>query len=399
MTFDLPLDQVNVARLEAMRVDSVREGRQLDYKLVLPGNGDDDKKEFLYDVTSFANAAGGDLIFGVRERKGSDGKGSGEIDTLEGLPGLNVDAERLRLESMMRDGVAPRLPTVTFHEIKRGPEPPCLLLRIPRSWAGLHMVIYKNASRFYSRNSSGKSQLDVHEIRAGFVAAETAYERLRRFRAERIARIIALEAPAPVGEGPKLILHALPIGQSEEVWSRFLTVEESQYAAFLKPMGGHPKTWHFNLDGFVVHTLRQEISRQCYTQVFRDGGVEALSGGSLIRDNSRGGFYPHGIEGLLIETLGRYQKFWEKIGAVPPLLVGIALSGVKGWKLLQGPYDFAEQDGALDRDVVVAPEVLLPDLAAHADVVLRPAFDFIWNGGGKPRSPNYRDGRWVEPKW
>jgi len=47
MTFDLPLAQVDAARLEALRADGVRESRQLDYKETLPGNSDDDKGTFL----------------------------------------------------------------------------------------------------------------------------------------------------------------------------------------------------------------------------------------------------------------------------------------------------------------------------------------------------------------
>jgi predicted HTH transcriptional regulator len=80
MTFDLPLEQINGARLETVRADSVREDRQLDFKEILPGNSDDDKREFLSDVTSFAKAAGGDLIFGIRDRR-EDGKSTGEIET------------------------------------------------------------------------------------------------------------------------------------------------------------------------------------------------------------------------------------------------------------------------------------------------------------------------------
>jgi hypothetical protein len=197
--------------LESLRSDGVQEGRQLvEYKEALPGNSDDDKREFLSDVTSFANAAGGDLIFGVRERREA-GRPTAEIEALAGLPGLNVDAERLRLEALIRDGIAPRMPLVSFHKISRDPEPPCFLLRVPRSWVGLHMVTYKNYSRFYSRTSAGKYQLDVHEIRAGFVAAEVVIERLRRFRVERVARALALETPMPIASGPKLILHALPV--------------------------------------------------------------------------------------------------------------------------------------------------------------------------------------------
>lgn len=397
MTFFLPLDQIDATKLETLKSDGVREGRQLDYKEALPGGSDEDKREFLSDITSFANTAGGDLIFGVQERR-EDGRPTGEIEAIVGLLGLNVDAERLRLEGMIRDGVAPRLPPVVFHEIRRDPAPPCLLIRVPRSWAGLHMVAFKNLSRFYARTSGGKYQLDVHEIRAGFLTAETAYDRLRRFRAERVAQVLALETPAPMAEGPKLILHALPVNVADEVWARALNLKDHDLINALPLIGGTPATWRFNLDGFVIHTLRDDLSRQCYTQLFRPGGLEAVSGGMLAKDESRGGFYAWGMEERIIAAVDRYRQLWETVAVTPPILIGLTLSGVKGWKVLRGPYGFSDVDGALDRDVVTPPEVVFSDSAIPSDVILRPLFDFIWNGGGWPGSPNYKDGRWVKPR-
>ena len=52
---------------------------------------------------SFANTAGGHLIFGMTETGGVP----------DGVPGVvipDVEDEKLRLENMLRDGVAPRLP-------------------------------------------------------------------------------------------------------------------------------------------------------------------------------------------------------------------------------------------------------------------------------------------------
>jgi hypothetical protein len=396
MIFNLPLAQIDAAQLETLRADAVREGRQLEYKETLPGNTDEDKREFLSDVTSFANAAGGDLVFGVRDRR-EGGKPTGEIEAIVGLSDLNVDTEQPRLEAMIRDGVAPRMPPVSFHEIPRDPDPPCLLLRVSRSSAGLHMVTYKNLSRFYARTSAGKYQLDVHEIRAGFIAAETAFERLRRFRVERVARVLALETPAPIADGPKLILHALPVNVLDEVWARVLTMEEAKVAFAIPPIAADPTTWRFNLDGFVVHTQLANLSRQSYTQLFRDGGIEVVSGGVIVKVEQRGGFYAWGMEREVIGRFVMYQKFWQDVGVAPPLLIGLTLSGVKGWKVLRTAYGFNDLDAVFDRDVVSPPEVMLSDLATPADVVLRPLFDYVWNGGGWPGSPNYRDGRWVSP--
>jgi len=57
--------------IESLVTDAVSEGRGIEYKGLLPKKGnDDDTKEFLADVSSFANASGGDLIFGIRAKDG-----------------------------------------------------------------------------------------------------------------------------------------------------------------------------------------------------------------------------------------------------------------------------------------------------------------------------------------
>src|SRR6266511_1348956 len=86
----IPLGQVNAALLESLRENAVAESRQLDYKERLPGERDDDKRELLGDVTALANTAGGDLIYGVRERRDAQGA-TGEPEAIVGLPGVNLD--------------------------------------------------------------------------------------------------------------------------------------------------------------------------------------------------------------------------------------------------------------------------------------------------------------------
>jgi hypothetical protein len=130
--------------------------------------------------------------------------------------------------------------------------------------------------------------------------------------------------------------------------------------------------WRFNLDGFVLHTLRKDLDDQFYTQVFRSGGIEAISGALPVKDERRGGFWAWGMEGRVIAVLGRFQQFWQSMGVTPPLVVGLTLAGVKGWKVLRGAYDGWDPEAEFDRDVVNPQEVVLSDLAVPADVVLSP---------------------------
>ena len=88
----------------------------------------------------------------------------------------------------------------------------------------------------------------MHEIRAGFIAAETAVERLRRLRMERVARVLGLKTPAPITDGPKLILHAFPVNALDEVWARMLTKQQHELAGDLPLIAGTLSNWRFNLD-------------------------------------------------------------------------------------------------------------------------------------------------------
>ena len=53
------LDDLQKSHIDSLVELKTAERRTLDYKEFLPGPSDEDKREFLYDVSSFANAAGG----------------------------------------------------------------------------------------------------------------------------------------------------------------------------------------------------------------------------------------------------------------------------------------------------------------------------------------------------
>ena len=60
------IDQITEEDLQALIDNSVLEGKTIEYKQSLPSNSDSDKKEFLADISSFANASGGDFMASLR---------------------------------------------------------------------------------------------------------------------------------------------------------------------------------------------------------------------------------------------------------------------------------------------------------------------------------------------
>lgn len=75
--------------LQILKENSILEGKTIEYKQSLPGNSDSERKEFLADVSSFANASGGDLIYGIVEDKET-----GIPQDIIGIDIENVDEEK-----------------------------------------------------------------------------------------------------------------------------------------------------------------------------------------------------------------------------------------------------------------------------------------------------------------
>ncbi len=65
------LDDVDLSDIETLRENKALESRFIDFKAKAIGGAEKDKREFLADVTAFANVAGGDLILGVRTKDGA----------------------------------------------------------------------------------------------------------------------------------------------------------------------------------------------------------------------------------------------------------------------------------------------------------------------------------------
>jgi predicted HTH transcriptional regulator len=154
---DQPIDAIDEATLQRLVDNQVAEGRDLEFKRELPGGGDEASREFLADVTAFANAQGGDIVYGLDEANGAAAS----------LPGVEVDdpdAAILRLEGKLQTGVDPRLIGVRTKWVPLANERGALVLRIPGSLSAPHRVTFKNGARFYGRNSRGGSVAKIVKL-------------------------------------------------------------------------------------------------------------------------------------------------------------------------------------------------------------------------------------------
>jgi hypothetical protein len=401
---DKRLNEITREDLETLVSDQRQEGRTLDYKRDLALSSDEDKRELARDVSSFANAAGGDLVFGIEEAKDSDGKNLGYPAKLVGVECPNFDATKLRFESIVRDNIDPKISGLAFYLVPDFEHGPIIIVRVPQSWNGPHMVSYKNQTHFYSRNNSGKHGLDVREIRAAFLGSTEVEQRVRRFRDERLGRLVANEAPVTLQTDwqVKVITHAMPISFGP-VSIDLDTIADG--TVMPPPYSKYGADGRYNLDGYVSVHASATPEYFCYNQAFRGGSFESVSLAHLHKGPEEGRcprLLALSVERDIARAARLFCSLLRRHGFDGPIAIFASLIGAKGATVVASDDGWslpAHAEHPIDRDVLTLPDALVEGDGSDLHARLRPVFDTLWQASGWERSPGYdAQGAWLPAK-
>jgi hypothetical protein len=363
-------DEITGADIAALVERRAVENRTLEFKRELPGTSDADGKEFLADVTSFANTNGGDLIFGLEEADGG-------ASAIHPIPNANAEREMLRLENLLRDGVEPRLQRVRLRWIGTHPDRGVLLLRIPGSLAGPHRIRFRNSGRFYGRNSRGKYEMDTFDLRQAFTASEHFPARLRTLHANAVASSSGGSFPFRLVDGPVAIATIIPLSYLRETRS----VDVSFENALLPPNAGGGFNFLNTLEGVVAHTPILDGRQSPYDMVLgyalthwrgRTDTGWAIGAEREMRGQTARLVWPERFENGLID-MGRSTAIKLKaLGVEGPWAVLVTIDGVEGFELVLGDY---ETSRAAWRRHAELPELIIEQIDENT---LRPIFDAFW---------------------
>jgi hypothetical protein len=257
------------------------------------------------------------------------------------------------------------------------------------------MVTFKDSSRFFSRTNAGNFQMDISQIRAAFALSEELPDRIRRFRDDRLSKIVADETPVEMEPKGKIILHLLPLS----AFTRSSSIDVRPFASGsleIKPVVSGAYSSRLNVDGFVSSWPLRTTKYCCFTQLFRTGIIEAVDGFSLIHNGNLETAY----EERLVVALQGYLKLMTALEIGPPLVVMLSLVGFKGARILR-PADYFDPIDpdrvlAIDRDMLILPDVLVEDFGQAPAMILKPLFDTVWQAAGYIGSLNYDgEGNWA----
>lgn len=381
--------QITEADLRTLIADREPESKTIEYKRDRPGSSDGEKKEFLYDVSSFANTSGGYLVLGIEEEHGIPVK-------LMGISGVDGDSEIVRLEQIIRDGLRPQMSGVQSKVVPLSSGAIAIVIHIPKSWNPPHQVTYQNAFRFYGRSTNAKYQLDVDELRSIFLRSENAAEKIRLFRIDRVARVASNEAPVGLEPGAKVITHIVPLSAFTTAHAVDLGAVYQDPTLVIRMMGagGSPV---YNLNGLVSASSAAPASH--YMQLFRNGSIEIV-GSYSPESNARQSLPTTSFEREVITKIAMTKPIFQAIGAEPPIVILLTLLDMKGWHMgvsFGGYYSlFTLHGGVFDRSPLFIPEMILENFDTDAATAARPLIDMVWNAAGWVGSPNYTpQGVWA----
>ena len=139
---DMTWDKITETEINNLILNGVPESPTIDYKRETYGNSDGDKREFLADVSSFANTIGGDIVIGVDET-------SGLPISITPLTG-DSEVEVRRLEEIALYGIEPRLTNLRIRAVTVAGGY-VIIVRVPRSFVPPHRVTTKDVKRFWAR--------------------------------------------------------------------------------------------------------------------------------------------------------------------------------------------------------------------------------------------------------
>ncbi len=375
-----PIDHITKEDIEDLVAQQREEGKSLEYKEQLPDISNN-KKNFLRLVASFANSAGGDIVYGIVEAQ-ENGRNSGKPEKAIGVEVDNVDQTKLQLHQVIRTGIEPRIiPEVSFQAIESFERGPVIVARIARSLARPHMVWLGKKSHFYARSTNGMYPMDVSEIKASFLGVEEVAERMNNFRKERIATIEAGDTPSNIPQTAKTVIHLLPLVSFDYFQEPSIEMGEEIYTD-LAPIYTR-SSWNsrHNFFGYINYNSFG------YVQFFRSGAIEAVdthnsSVPSPREDGQDKIIFIKKLQQNMIAAVKRYAKLLVRVDIPLPVFICCSLVNVRDYVLYLGGGFPKVSRNPIAQNELLFPEIQMGSYDFDPKKLMMPFMDMLWQSFG-----------------
>lgn len=354
---DKPLNQITLDDIEKLVSSRCSEGPTLDFKQAFPSADDKGTRDFLADVTAFANTDGGDLIIGVKE------DGNGVATELVGINPEGLDEAVRRVEDQVRSCVDPRVPMFTVQQVYLTNGKIVLVMRVGASLIAPHRITFKGSSRFYRRGNRSNYEMSTAELRQAFAASIDLPNRIRDLHRKAVEATTGKDMPCRIKTAPIAVLTMAPLSVLREPRD----INWTRETAVAPPDGTITPCITIGLDRLIAHSPIEEEtgSARAWAINHRRGYLDFAW---MIGHQARGEKYvwPKYFQPELTKAATKSIQTLNSFGIEGPWIAMLTLSGIRDHRIIGGD-DYltaaAWQDPAYLGEIIdnaMSPEALDP---------------------------------------
>lgn len=384
------IDDITIDDIKLLIDNSVCESKSLEYKKELHIENDADKKEFLADVSSFANSTGGDIIFGIEE----DDNDKVPINIV-GIPYDNEDKLIRRLEDFIRQSIQPIILNIEYKAIEVNEQSYILIIRIPQSIVAPHRVEYRGHNKFFTRSSKGKYQMDVSELRIAFNSGLDLEKRVENYKTDRYYQLLSNRYNKLTEDLPIFVVHYIPLSAfngNAELLS-LSKIKDEMNNCSSKALGyGYDKS--ICIDGISIEYKQGNYS--AIAKYKNNGIIEKATTSYFHKQYEFTNICPkkvidyfngYQLINSLITDLNEVKRYYEKMQINTPIIMCCSVLNAVGFSI---PIrDWLEVLNTIDREILCINNLYIEDLSKSSEEILKSIFDSIWNACGYENCPAY----------
>lgn len=380
------IEEITIDDINDLIENCVCESKTLEYKQALTISNNDEKKEFLADISSFANSVGGDLVIGIEEDEND------KIPTnICGISYQNEDELIRQIESLIRDSIQPHILNIQFRTIELEKNKCILIIRIPQSIISPHRLEFKNNGKFYTRNNKGKYPMDVNELRLAFNSGLDLNKRIENYKSDRYSNLIANRSNILKNDFPIFVVHYIPLSALNSSIGAFsvTSIKDAMNNSNSTILGdGYQKTitidgisMSYNEFGFnaLGHFKNNGIIEKATNNFFKKSFVPPNVSPAPTIDYINS----YQLLNKLISDFNQVKIYYNKLGITAPIIISCALLNARDFTI--PTRDFYDIFGKIDRDILYINDIYVEDLTENTEQLLKPIFDSIWNACGYER--------------
>lgn len=391
MLFNKKFKDINIEDINSLVENSVCENKSLEYKRELNIGTDAEKKEFLADVSSFANSTGGDIVFGVEE------DGEEKIPTeVCGITYENEDKLIRKLEDFIRQSIQPIILDIEYKVIEIKENICVLIIRVPQSLIAPHRVEYKGTDKFYTRNNKGKYAMDISELRLAFNSGLDLNKRITDFKMNRYYELISNRNQVLCDDKPIFVVHYIPISAFNNSLKLFNVTEIKQAMNDSNSrIFGNTCQKSITIDGISMRY--NQYNQKSFAHYKNNGIVEKATSDFFEKDYTYENrmpkvtidmIYGNDIINEFINDFNEIKKFYKQLNVNTPIIISCSFLNSMNYTIPTYGL-FSTTLGKIDRDILCINDLYIDNMNDSTEQILKPIFDSIWNACGHERCTAY----------